>query len=223
MKSKTKMAANPPMRLTLAAPVLKRLTQAGIYCMPEIAVVYHRGKSQHLLRARESGGATRQFGRYVAFCTEAGERPPYLLRPDSLMPNGEHTVIVAPSLIAVEMFRVGSTYDLLICRHHITQTNNGGHPHLQSHILFRASQGQLPVDLTKAGPGLAGHISPEFLTDAGEPKPVPARYQDIIRAVTQAVNCVNCRHSHYSLAPAAVSEVSAAPEPAEVSAAAAAQ
>lgn len=203
MKTTTKTAANPPVRLTLAAPVLKRLAQAGIYCMPEIAMVFHRGKSQHLLRARESGGAIRQFGRYVAFCAESGERLQYLLRPDSLMPNGEHAVIVAPSLIAVEMFRVGSTYDLLICRHAITPTENGARPQSRSRILFRASQGQLPVDLTKAGPELAGHISPEFLTEAGEPKPVPARYQEIVRAVTHAVNCVNCRHSHYSDAPAA--------------------
>jgi len=70
MKKKT----TPLLRLTLPAAAVQRLRQSGIYCAPNITVEFQQATKRHVLRGRESGGAIKQFGHYVTFCGEGGER-----------------------------------------------------------------------------------------------------------------------------------------------------
>ena len=60
--------APSPLRLTLPAAAIRRLREAGIYCTPEISLEFQRTSKRYVLRGRESGGATKQIGRYVTFC-----------------------------------------------------------------------------------------------------------------------------------------------------------
>ena len=76
---------------------------------------------RYVLRGRESGGAIHQLGRYVTFCGEQGQRLPWFLRPDSVTPNAEHAIVIAPALVSVEMFRIEHTYELLVARHQSTR------------------------------------------------------------------------------------------------------
>jgi hypothetical protein len=67
------------------------------------------------------------------------------------------------------MARVDQTYQLLVARHRIGVTPNSKRPQVESVILFRAIDGQLPQELLKQG------LTPEFFTRAGEVKPIPPR------------------------------------------------
>ena len=79
---KDKKKTNPLLRLTLPAAAVERLRKSGIYCSPNITVEYQQATKRHVLRGRESGGGTKQFGHYVTFCGEGGERLPWFVRPD---------------------------------------------------------------------------------------------------------------------------------------------
>ena len=163
-------SAKSPLRLTLPGAAIKRLREAGIYCTPEISLEFQRAGKRYVLRGRESGGAVRQLGRYVTFCGEQGERLPWFLRPDSVTPNAEHAIVIAPALVSVEMFRVEHTYELLVARHRIHAVKEGARPTVASQVVFRGWQGQLPLDLAEKDRALAGRIAPEFFTRAGEPR-----------------------------------------------------
>src|SRR5262245_7740700 len=193
-----------PLRLALPSATVKRLAEAAIHCRPEIGLEYQRAAGRYVLRGRESGGATSELGRYVSFCADDGQRLPWLIRPDSLARNGDHAIVVAPSLVSIEMFRLEHTYELLILRHSIVEVEIGKRPAVSSQVIFRGWQGQLPLDLAGKDKSQAGKIAPEFFDRSGEPRQLPAAYVDGVQAVTQAVNCVYCSHQHFLTAKAIV-------------------
>ena len=144
---KDKKKTNPLLRLTLPAEAVERLRKSGIYCTPNITVEFQQATKRHVLRGRESGGAIKQFGHYVTFCGEGGERLPWFVRPDSLTSNGDHAIVLAPALVSVEALRVEHTYELLIARHELRAEKEGARPRIWSRLVFRGWQGQLPLDL----------------------------------------------------------------------------
>jgi hypothetical protein len=188
-------------RLTLPAAAVQKLRRAGIYCNTSITVEFQQATKRHVLRGRESGGATRQFGHYMTFCGDGGDRLPWLLRPDSLTSNGDHAIVLAQVLVSVEMLRVEHTYELLVARHELRAEKQGGRPRIHSKLVFRGWQGQLPLDLVERDRAISGKIAPEFFTRAGEVRQLPAAYVAAIESATAAANCVACSHAHFLVAP----------------------
>ena len=185
------------LRLTLPPAAVKRLREAGIRCSPDVSLEYQRSAGRYVLRGRESGGAVKALGRYVSFCDDEGRPLPWFIRPDTLSPNGDHAIVIAPALVSIEMFRFERTYELLIARHAISEEANGKRPVILSRILFRGWQGQLPLDLIDRDRALAGTIAPEFFDRSGEPRPLPGAFVDAIQAVTKATCCLECSHAHF--------------------------
>jgi len=192
---------NDLLRLKLPANAVQRLRRAGIYCSPGVTIEFQQQTKRHVLRGRESGGATKEFGHYVSFCGLGGERLPWFVRPDSLVANGDHAVVIAPSLVSVEVLRVEHTYELLIARHELRAEREGVRPRVWSKLLFRGWQGQLPLDLVEKDRSVAGQIAPEFFTRAGDVRQLPALFVEAVQAVVLAVNCAECRHPHLLVAP----------------------
>ena len=90
---------------------------------------------------------------------------------------------------------------MLIARHELRAEKEGARPRIWSRVVFRGWQGQLPLDLVKKDRSVAGQIAPEFFTRAGEPRQLPAQFVDGIHAVTAAVSCRQCSHSHFLVEP----------------------
>ena len=189
------------MRLTLPAPAVQRLRKAGIYCSPGVTMEFQQAGKLHVLRGRESGGAIKEFGHYVSFCGEGGERLPWFVRPDSLMANGDHAVVIAPALVSIEALRIEHTYELLIVRHELRAEREGARPRIWSRLVFRGWQGQLPLDLVDKDRSVAGQIAPEFFTRAGEPRQLPAQFVEAVHSIVAGVNCRGCSHAHLLVAP----------------------
>src|SRR3954467_5305146 len=77
-----------------------------------------------IVRGTESGGAVEHIGHYVTFAAEDGQKLEWLHPQDALAPNQTHAVVVAPSLVRLEVFRLQRSYEVAITRHTI-QTVNG--------------------------------------------------------------------------------------------------
>jgi hypothetical protein len=187
-------------RLTLPKVVIKRLESSGVYCQTWVTVERQVRLDRLVLRGVESGGSIRELGRYISFFSPGGDRLSWLQRLDRIGVNGVHAVVVAPELVSVEMARIGQTYQLLIARHHVGNLSNRKPP-VESTIIFRGVDGQLPEALLKQG------LTPEFFTRAGEVKPIADGLVDAVAAVTVGVSCVNCRHCHGLIEKAAAIEV----------------
>src|SRR3974377_1149599 len=70
----------------------RRLQEAGVLCQPEVSLQYQTLARRSVVRGVESGGATKEIGRYVTFCDERGESISWLQPIDSVALNGRHAV-----------------------------------------------------------------------------------------------------------------------------------
>lgn len=187
--------------LFLPHRALRRLTEVGIFAKAAISLEHQHLAHRYVVRGIESGGAVEGIGHYVTFCAESGEPLPWLHPLDSVGVNGVHALVIAPSLVRVEMFRRGHTYDLLITQHAHGVPDNGKRPLLESKVLFRAMEGYLALDLLKEHKSQRGLAIPAFFSRAGEAVSVPAQFEAVVKAVANASNCVGCGHSHYLRTP----------------------
>lgn len=153
-----------------------------------------RQTAGYVVRGTESGGAVAQIGHYVTFAAEDGSSLEWLHPQDSIAPNQTHAVVVAPSLVRVEVFRLQRNYDLAITRHTIQST--GGKPRLLSSMLFRG-RGFLGLELWGRDQAFSGSVLPAFYTRGGEESVVPEIFQPAAKAAVEGACCTACRDSHY--------------------------
>lgn len=174
----------------------RRLHELGIWCQPEVSVQFQRLAQRAVLRGVESGGATKEIGRYVTFCGESGEQLGWLQPIDSMSSNGRHAVVIAQSFVSVEVLRVRTTYEVLIARYRV-----GEHARAEAEVLFRGREGHLPLDLTGSDKAMAGQILPEFFDRAGERIDAPGDFANALKAAVRGANCLSCPHQHYLMSP----------------------
>ncbi len=177
-------------RLVLPKPLMRRLESANIYCQTWVTAEKQARSGTWVLRGVESGGSTREIGRYISFFAPDGRRVPWLQKLDRIGANGVHAVVIALELMSVEMARIDQTYQLVVARHRIGSAAPGKKPPVESAVLFRGIDGHLPQELMNQG------LAPEFFTRAGEVKPIPEEFVDAVKAVTAGASCINCRHCH---------------------------
>jgi hypothetical protein len=177
-------------RLVLPQPFLRRLESTGIYCQTWVTAERQAQSGRWVLRAVESGGASKEIGRYIGFFAMNGDRLPWLQRLDRITPSGVHAVTVAEELVSVEMARCDQTYQLLIVAHRLGEGSQGRRPPVMSTVLFRGVDGQLSNELRQQC------LAPEFFSRSGEVRPIPAKYVEAVRLVTAGVSCIHCRHCH---------------------------
>ena len=210
-------ARGPAVRLVLPSTARQKLSTAGIYSQPRVALAYQKSARRHVLRAVESGGAVREFGHYVAFCAADGQPIPWLQPLESISANGPHAVIIAPALVSVEMFRVERTYELLIARHEVRPGKDGKPPFVFSQPVFVGRQGHLSLELWGRDKEAAGEIAPEFFTHGGERHEIPARFLPAVRAVTKGVASLGCDKALFAHGPAVAAAVGETATPEVVS------
>lgn len=191
-QSRTNEAGSRPPSLATGLEkrrIERRLHDAGVLCQPEVSIQYQQIARRSVLRGVESGGASKDVGRYVTFCDDHGERIAWLQPIDSVAMNGRHAVVIAIAFVSVEVLRMRNTYDVLIARHEAIQAD-GRLGRIESRVLFRGREGHLPLDLTGLDKSMAGEILPEFFTKAGEPIEAPPMFLHVARAAVRGANGV---------------------------------
>jgi len=190
-------------RLVLPKPMLAKLNSLGIYCQTWVTAERQERARRWVLRGVESGGSAREFGRYISFFAPTGSRLEWLQKADRIGANGVHAVVIGEVLVGIEVARVEETYQLVIARYELGKPKvDGKRPPVESLVLFRGMDGQLPEKLRKQG------LAPAFLTRSGEVKAVPSEYLEAVKLVAAGATCANCKHVH-----GLISGASAAPEP----------
>jgi hypothetical protein len=190
--------------LALPASVLRALQKRGIYCTPGVSLEHQHLAKRFVLRGVESGGAVSDMGRACAFISPDGDPLPWLQSLDSIAVNGRHAILLAESLVRVEMLRTVRTCELAISLHTLSHTPGRNRPEVASTLLFRGRDGVLPIDLwMEEHRVLRGKLTPIFYTRAGEVLHLPQRFEDAIRKVTATACCVGCKHTHVGVPPVA--------------------
>ena len=188
--------------LALPASVLRALQKRGIYCTPGVSLEHQHLAKRYVLRGVESGGAVSDMGRACAFVSPDGELLTWLQSLDSIAVNGRHAILLAESLVRVEMLRTVRTCELAITLHNLSNMPGRNRPEIATTLLFRGRDGVLPLDLWKdEHRALRGKLTPIFYDRAGEVLALPQRFEEAIRKITMAVCCVGCKHAHVGVPP----------------------
>lgn len=188
--------------LTFSQRVLRRLDEVGIFAHPSVSLEHQHLAGRYVARGIESGGAIKEFGRYVTFCAPDGEPLPCLHPLDAIGVNGVHAVVVAPLLVRIELFRTGRTCQLLITKHQPGRAENCRRPRLENSVLFRGVNGFLGAELWGKDRQLAGSVTPQFWSRGGEVVEIPTGFAAAVRAATKGACCIGCSHAHYLRPPA---------------------
>ena len=188
--------------LTLPDETRSRLHAVGVYCDPNLSVQRQHQAERWVIRGQESGGASAEIGRYVSFCREDGSALAWLQPVRNFMPNGVHAIVVVPdSLVRFDMYRFETSYDLLITRHWLHESEQKGKPELWNEILFFARHGVLERELWGKDKMYRGGIAPTFFQRNGEEMNVPEKFRMPVFKMTEGVTCTRCSHQHLVEAP----------------------
>jgi hypothetical protein len=182
--------------LRLPPIVLGQLRRAGIYCQPTISIERQQQAKQWVLRGVESGGGVAEIGAYSSFVTVDGNALSWLQRVDSATVNGVHAVAIAPSLVRLEMIRIGRSYDLFITRHSLSHIEGRQKPRLESAVVFHGRRGTLEMELWGRDAPFRGEVCPVFYSRSGEILTIPFPFEWPLGNLTAAVCCIGCRHCH---------------------------
>jgi hypothetical protein len=187
--------------LRLSRQALRVLKERGIFVQAAVSLEHQHLAKRYVVRGLESGGAVGDLGRYVTFAREDGQPIECLHPVEAIGVNGLHAVVVAPVLVRIEMLRKSQTYELLITQHRSGAASDGKRPALEAKVLFRGIHGRLELDLSGKDESRYGAALPTFYSLAGEEISIPKRFRAAVRAITKAVNCTGCSHSHYVISP----------------------
>ncbi|HEY2467510.1 MAG TPA: hypothetical protein VGI45_06680 [Terracidiphilus sp.] len=194
--------------LALPSIALRALQKRRIYCTPGISLEHQHLANRYVLRGVESGGAVSDMGRACAFVAADGSPLTWLQSIHSLAVNGRHTIFLAESMVRLEMLRSIQICELAITLHTLSAAPDRVRPQIASKLLFRGTDGVLPVDLWKdEHRPLRGMLTPIFYTRSGEVLPLPPQFEEAIRRITAAVCCVGCKHTHVGMPPAAKGQI----------------
>jgi len=188
--------------LRLPPKALRVLKDRGIFAHSPVTLVHQHLADRYVVRGLESGGAVGDVGRYITFAGEDGQPIECLHPVEAIGVNGVHAVVIAPTLVRIDMLRKGRTYELLITGHSPSKVNDGNRPQLETRILFRGIHGRLELDLAGTDKAAeAGAAMPTFYSLAGEEIAIPKQFRQAVCSIAKAVNCSGCSHSHYVRAP----------------------
>ncbi len=147
-----------------------------------------------VVRGTESGGAIEPIGHYVTFAADDGQPLEWLHPQDAIAPNQTHAVVVAATLVRIEVFRLQRNYEVAITKHATKIVN--GKPKLVSRMVFRG-HGFLGLELWNKEKAFRGVVLPTFSTRGGDEVPVPEPFQPALKAAVEGSCCIGCCHSHY--------------------------
>jgi hypothetical protein len=189
------------MGLRLSRQALRVLKDCGIFAYSPVSLQHQHLANRYVVRGLESGGAVGDVGRYVTFAGENGQQIECLHPVEAIGVNGVHAVVVAATLVRIDMLRKGRTYELLITRHQPNKVEDGQRPQLETTILFRGVHGRLELVLSGKDKAQAGAVMPTFYSRAGEEIAIPPQFSQALRAITRALHCDGCVHCHYVRGP----------------------
>src|SRR5439155_12302859 len=136
-----------PIHIQMNEGVKSRLKTAGIYADWRISIEFQPQAKEWVLRGVESGGAVEDIGYYITYCDLEGEALPMSYPIGTLAVNGLHAVVVAPSLVKVEMLRIRNSYMLFISRHVRTKRTRNGKRWILNYPAFLGVRGYLDLEL----------------------------------------------------------------------------
>ena len=150
---------NSGLGMTMHGKVIVELRRLALGARPNITLVHQEKHKRWMIAGEEGGGCTGEVGHYIGF---AGILPLGLavsIPIQSLIPNSTQRRVISQEMIRAQIFRYGSSCDLLVTHHYLAAgAKEDSRPSLERRVLFQGKNGILAP----------GTKQPVFFDHAGE-------------------------------------------------------
>ena len=145
----TKQATPEPPRnsglgMTMNGKVIVELRRLGLGARPNITLVLQEKHKRWMIAGEEGGGCTGEIGHYIGF---AGILPLGLavsIPIQSLIPNSTQRRVISQEMIRAQLYRYGTSCDLLVTHHYLAAGAKEGLPSLSGTSDSIPGQGWYP-------------------------------------------------------------------------------
>ena len=84
---------------------------------PNLTPVYQQKHKRWMIAGEEGGGCTGEIGHYIGFAGVTPEGLTVSIPIQSLIPNSTQRRVISQEMIRAQLFRYGSSCDLLVTHH----------------------------------------------------------------------------------------------------------
>ena len=192
MEAATKQATPVPTRnsglgMTMHGKVIVELKRLALGARPNITLVHQEKHKRWMIAGEEGGGCTGEVGHYIGF---AGILPLGLavsIPIQSLVPNSTQRRVISQEMIRAQLFRYGSSCDLLVTHHYLAAgAEEDSRPSLERRVLFHGKNGILAP----------GTKQPVFFDHSGESIDFPKHLVPLIQAVSKGAMTPKNNRAH---------------------------
>ena len=192
MEAAAKQATPVPTRnsglgMTMHGKVIVELRRLALGARPNITLVHQEKHKRWMIAGEEGGGCTGEVGHYVGF---AGILPLGLavsIPIQSLIPNSTQRRVISQEMIRAQLFRYGSSCDLLVTHHYLAAgAEEDSRPSLERRVLFHGKNGILAP----------GTKQPVFFDHSGESIDFPKHLVPLIQAVSKGAMTPKNNRAH---------------------------
>jgi hypothetical protein len=192
MEAATKQATPVPTRnsglgMNMHGKVIVELRRLALGARPNITLVHQEKHKRWMIAGEEGGGCTGEVGHYIGF---AGILPLGLavsIPIQSLVPNSTQRRVISQEMIRAQLFRYGSSCDLLVTHHYLAAgAEEDSRPTLERRVLFHGKNGILAP----------GTKQPVFFDHSGESIDFPKHLVPLIQAVSKGAMTPKNNRAH---------------------------
>ena len=192
MEAAAKQATPVPTRnsglgMTMHGKVIVELRRLALGARPNITLVHQEKHKRWMIAGEEGGGCTGEVGHYIGF---AGILPLGLavsIPIQSLIPNSTQRRVISQEMIRAQLFRYGSSCDLLVTHHYLAAgAEEDSRPSLERRVLFHGKNGILAP----------GTKQPVFFDHSGESVDFPKHLVPLIQAVSKGAMTPKNNRAH---------------------------
>jgi hypothetical protein len=178
---------NSGLGMTMHGKVIVELRRLALGARPNITLVHQEKHKRWMIAGEEGGGCTGEVGHYIGF---AGILPLGLavsIPIQSLIPNSTQRRVISQEMIRAQIFRYGSSCDLLVTHHYLAAgAKEDSRPSLERRVLFQGKNGILAP----------GTKQPVFFDHAGEAVDFPKHLVPLIQAVSKGATTPKNKRAH---------------------------
>jgi hypothetical protein len=184
--AKEEAARNSGLGMSMHGKVSVELRRLGLDARPNITLVRQEKHKRWMIAGEEGGGCTGEVGHYIGF---AGINTPGLavsIPIQSLIPNTTQRRVISQEMVRAQLFRYGSSCDLLVTHHYLSAAKGESRPSMERRVLFLGKNGILAPDTKQ----------PVFFDHSGESIDFPKNLIPLIQAVSRGATTPKNNRAH---------------------------
>jgi hypothetical protein len=178
---------NSGLGMTMHGKVIQELQRLNLGARPNLTPVFQQKHKRWMIAGEEGGGCNGELGHYIGFVGVVTAPLAISIPIQSLIPNSTQRRVISQEMVRAQLFRYGSSCDLLITHHYLSPASKeGARPPMERQVLFLGKNGILAPETKQ----------PVFFDHSGEAIDFPHNLIPLIQAVSKGAMTPKNNRAH---------------------------